>query len=94
MTDPKAGDEYGKTPSDWATLHGRLQLAEVITEAERSLQQDENRVDTSETDRDHRTRDAEADATERQSLAESMMETLDKVSRDMGPRKWRRDELE
>ena len=30
---------------------------------------------------------------ERQRHAESLMETLDKVSRDMGPRNWRREDL-
>ncbi len=43
--DPDARDEYGRTPAEWATLRGESQLAEVIAEAERPLQQDERRTE-------------------------------------------------
>ena len=43
--DPNAGDEYGSTPAEWATLRGENQLAEVIAEAEGPLQQDGRRAE-------------------------------------------------
>ena len=38
--DPNAGDEYGRTPVEWATQRGEHQLAKVIAEAERPPQRD------------------------------------------------------
>ena len=38
--DPNAGDEYGRTPIEWATMRGEHQLAEMIAEAEGPLQQE------------------------------------------------------
>ena len=43
--DPNAKDEYGRAPVEWAALRGEHQLAKVIAEAERPLQQDERRAE-------------------------------------------------
>ena len=90
---PNATDEYGRTPAGRASMRGEHQMAEMIAQADGPLQQDERRADPSETDRDQLTRDAKADATERQRHADSLEVTLRRVSKDMGPRKWRREDM-
>ena len=44
-SDPNAGDEYGRTPAEWASMRGEHQLAEVMAEADGPLQQDGRRAE-------------------------------------------------
>jgi len=69
-----------------------LRIDEEIVKKARKIAIDKNTTLTAMV-RDYLTSIASSDAASRKADAEKFMETFEKVSRDMGPRTWSREEL-
>ena len=69
-----------------------LSIDEEIVKKVRKIAIDKNTTLTAMV-RDYLTSIASSDAAARKADADKLMETLEKVSRDMGPRTWTREDL-
>ena len=69
-----------------------LRIDEEIVKRVRKIATDKNTTLTAMV-RDYLTSIATSDAAARKADAEKLMETFEKVSRDMGPRTWSREDL-